>query len=251
VHRARGRGSPIYLSDWIYWFTLLDTDLSRVEAIVQVEGAWLHFARPSQVVQTSDASRVGYTIRAVEEMTLRGESSAVGFLTYEAGAAFGFQVHVSSDLPLAWFAVSTSAVTSRQLVTVVSKRTRIVTSLPESHADAERGRIRGGIQPHQGMHRRRRDLPGELHISPRRNLFGQSAAALRRPRRLSRRAVFGVHPNGRPRDLLRIAGAVLPARRSGADGAPDERHAPRGRTLAEIISAGIDCSPRRRSAPRT
>jgi hypothetical protein len=105
VHRDRGRESPIYLTDWIYWFTLLDTDLCRVEAIVQIEGAWLQFARPSQVVQTCDASRVGYTIRAVEELTLRGASSAVGFLTYEAGAAFGFQIHVSSDLPLAWFAV--------------------------------------------------------------------------------------------------------------------------------------------------
>jgi hypothetical protein len=40
----RHRESPIYLSDWISWFTLLDTDLHRVEAVVQVEGAWLRFA---------------------------------------------------------------------------------------------------------------------------------------------------------------------------------------------------------------
>jgi hypothetical protein len=105
VHWDRGPESRISLPDWISWFTLLDIDLRRVEAIVQVEGAWLRFARPSQIVQTSDASRVGYTIRVVEELARRGESSAVGFLTYEAGAAFGFQVHDSSDLPLAWFAV--------------------------------------------------------------------------------------------------------------------------------------------------
>jgi para-aminobenzoate synthetase / 4-amino-4-deoxychorismate lyase len=105
VHWDRGCESPISLTDWISWFTLLDIDLRRVEAIVQVEGAWLRFERPSQIVQTSDATRVGYTIKAVEKLTRRGESSAVGFLTYEAGAAFGFQVHASSDLPLAWFAV--------------------------------------------------------------------------------------------------------------------------------------------------
>lgn len=87
---------------WIRWFSVLD-----IEALVQaIDGSWIHFTRPSQVVQTADASRVAYTIRAVEEATRTREEWAVGFLTYEAGGAFGLRVRPSSSgLPLVWFAI--------------------------------------------------------------------------------------------------------------------------------------------------
>ena len=88
-----------------YGFTVLDIDSHFVEAVVQaIDGTWLHFERPSRIVQTADASRVGYTISGVEELTSSG-ASAVGFITYEAGAAFGLRVRAARELPLAWFAI--------------------------------------------------------------------------------------------------------------------------------------------------
>jgi para-aminobenzoate synthetase/4-amino-4-deoxychorismate lyase len=105
VHHLRSPETPIYLSHWIREFTLLDIDPHNVEAVVQaIDGSWLHFERPSRIVQTADAARVGYTIRTVEELTVAG-AYAVGFLTYEAGAAFGLRVREPRDLPLAWFAI--------------------------------------------------------------------------------------------------------------------------------------------------
>ena len=88
-----------------YGFTVLDIDPHFVEAVVQaIDGTWLHFERPSRIVQTTDASRVGYTISDVEDLTSTG-ASAVGFLTYEAGGAFGLRVREARELPLAWFAI--------------------------------------------------------------------------------------------------------------------------------------------------
>ena len=49
--------------------------------------------------------RVGYTISTVEQLTRSGSSWAVGFVTFEAGAAYGLCVHDPLDLPLAWFAI--------------------------------------------------------------------------------------------------------------------------------------------------
>jgi para-aminobenzoate synthetase/4-amino-4-deoxychorismate lyase len=83
----------------------LDID-PRVEAVVRsADGSWLQFTHPSRIVQTGDAGRVGYIISTVEELTRTGSSWAVGFVTFEAGAAYGLCVHDPLDLPLAWFAI--------------------------------------------------------------------------------------------------------------------------------------------------
>ena len=84
---------------------VLDTDLRRVEAVVRTDASWLRFVRPSRVVQAADVASVGHTIAAVEQLTSASPVWAVGFVTYEAGAAYGLRVHDPHDLPLAWFAI--------------------------------------------------------------------------------------------------------------------------------------------------
>ena len=48
---------------------------------------------------------MGYTIATVEQLTRAGTAWAVGFVSYEAGAAYGLRVHAARGLPLAWFAI--------------------------------------------------------------------------------------------------------------------------------------------------
>jgi para-aminobenzoate synthetase/4-amino-4-deoxychorismate lyase len=76
-----------------------------VEALVQANGSWLRFVQPTQIVQAADAASVGYTIAMVDQLTSVGPVWAVGFVTYEAGAAYGLRVHPPPDLPLVWFAM--------------------------------------------------------------------------------------------------------------------------------------------------
>jgi para-aminobenzoate synthetase/4-amino-4-deoxychorismate lyase len=76
-----------------------------VEAVVRTEACWLRFVGPSRIVQATDAASVDYTIATVEQLTRAGSAWAVGFVTYEAGAAYGLRVHDPRDVPLVWFAV--------------------------------------------------------------------------------------------------------------------------------------------------
>jgi para-aminobenzoate synthetase / 4-amino-4-deoxychorismate lyase len=52
-----------------------------------------------------NAASVSYTIATVEQLTRAGSAWAVGFVSYEAGAAYGLRVHRPRELPLAWFAI--------------------------------------------------------------------------------------------------------------------------------------------------
>ena len=76
-----------------------------MEAVVRTDTSWLRFVDPSRIVQATDAASVGYTIAAVEQLTRGGAKWAVGFVSYEAGAAYGLRVHAPHDVPLAWFAI--------------------------------------------------------------------------------------------------------------------------------------------------
>jgi para-aminobenzoate synthetase/4-amino-4-deoxychorismate lyase len=76
-----------------------------VEAVVRTDTSWLRFIEPSRIVQATDAASVGYTIATVEQLTSAGSAWAVGFVTYEAAAAYGLRVHAPRNVPLAWFAI--------------------------------------------------------------------------------------------------------------------------------------------------
>ena len=60
---------------------------------------------PALILQADSPDAVRRTLVDVEHLTRDRGLHAVGFLTYEAGAAFGLRVHHPSDgaLPLAWF----------------------------------------------------------------------------------------------------------------------------------------------------
>ena len=99
------------------------TDRSdAVEALVQEDGGWLRFRSPMELVETRSAKTVIPAIARVEELTVTRGCHAVGFVTFEAGAAFGLRVHrPMPGLPLVWFAVFDTAPTR---VAAVSDRGR-------------------------------------------------------------------------------------------------------------------------------
>ena len=76
-------------------------------ARVQIAGdQWLEFRDPVLVLQADTPGAVHRTLVDVEHLTRDRGLHAVGFVTYEAGAAFGLPVSASpGDLPLAWFAL--------------------------------------------------------------------------------------------------------------------------------------------------
>lgn len=76
-------------------------------ARVQTSGDhWLEFRDPVLVLQADSPDAVHRTLVDVEQLTRDRGLHAVGFVTYEAGAAFGLPVSAQSgDLPLAWFAL--------------------------------------------------------------------------------------------------------------------------------------------------
>ncbi len=78
----------------------------RIEAVLQSGDGWLHFREPDRVVGADRPGTVGPALAEVERLTRDSGLHAVGFVTYEAGAAFGLATHPPiDDLPLAWFAL--------------------------------------------------------------------------------------------------------------------------------------------------
>ncbi len=76
-------------------------------ARVQTPGDhWLEFHDPVLVLQADSPDAVQRTLVDVEQLTRDRGLHAVGFVAYEAGAAFGMPVALEKgDLPLAWFAL--------------------------------------------------------------------------------------------------------------------------------------------------
>lgn len=68
--------------------------------------AWLRFEKPAAILAARDVSEVRPILRAVEDATRNGQW-AVGFVCYEAAAAFdpALKTHAPDFLPLAWFAI--------------------------------------------------------------------------------------------------------------------------------------------------
>ena len=81
-----------------------------IEAVLPVGERWLRFTEPVQIVGADRAAGVGPALANVERLTRDQGLHAVGFVAYEAGAAYGLRVHPpAGDLPLAWFALFDSA----------------------------------------------------------------------------------------------------------------------------------------------
>jgi len=76
-----------------------------IEALVQLADAgWLALRDPRQTVQADGVDGVRPALDEVERLTRDFGCHAVGFVTYEAGAAFGLPTRAGdSTLPLVWF----------------------------------------------------------------------------------------------------------------------------------------------------
>lgn len=77
-----------------------------IEGLVRLDEGWLRMTGPVLIVEAHRAADVAAAIREVETLTTSRGWHALGFVTYEAGEAFGLDVmSAPGDLPLAWFAL--------------------------------------------------------------------------------------------------------------------------------------------------
>ncbi len=78
----------------------------RVVARVHLSGdEWLLLEDPVTILETREPQRVPDVLKDIERLTFVHGFHAAGFVTYEAGAAFGLRTrHSELRLPLAWFA---------------------------------------------------------------------------------------------------------------------------------------------------
>jgi len=77
------------------------------EALIQIAGdGWLHFQDPVHVLAALRPDEVTPLLTEVDRRTRASSQHAVGFVCFEAAAAFGFDVRdaEAEGLPLAWFA---------------------------------------------------------------------------------------------------------------------------------------------------
>src|SRR5262245_41669555 len=83
----------------------------QASAIFQLTAdRWLSFNSPVFVLAAATPEDVRPVVADVERRTRDKHLHAVGFLTYEAGAAFGLSVRSSEhQLPLAWFGLFAAA----------------------------------------------------------------------------------------------------------------------------------------------
>jgi len=72
----------------------------------QHDDRWLHLTNPTGIIETDRADDVMSTIAAVEHAARASDCYAVGFVAYEAGAAFDLLTQTPvNGLPLVWFAL--------------------------------------------------------------------------------------------------------------------------------------------------
>ncbi|MDG4594351.1 MAG: aminodeoxychorismate synthase component I [Candidatus Contendobacter sp.] len=73
-------------------------------AVIQAEGRWLRFSAPERVVTAMRPDEVVPALQVIETAVNQRHLHAVGFIAYEAAAAYGLAVHAPlPDLPLLWF----------------------------------------------------------------------------------------------------------------------------------------------------
>lgn len=81
-------------------------------AFIREGGHWLRFAAPIRIVAAMQPDEVVPALQAIEAAVDRHRYFAVGFIAYEAAAAYGLAVHAPlPDLPLLWFGLYENAET--------------------------------------------------------------------------------------------------------------------------------------------
>ena len=79
--------------------------LTPQTALIQVGPVWWQFGLPEIVIAAAAPADVLPALQTIEQAVNQQQLYAIGFLTYEAAAAFHLTVHPSppDDLPLLWF----------------------------------------------------------------------------------------------------------------------------------------------------
>jgi para-aminobenzoate synthetase / 4-amino-4-deoxychorismate lyase len=77
--------------------------LPRVFLRTPWNGPWRHFTEPAEIFTTSRAEDVRGVLAAVDAAVHKTDGCAVGFVAYEAAAAFGLPALEPGRLPLVWF----------------------------------------------------------------------------------------------------------------------------------------------------
>src|SRR5688500_1969758 len=75
-------------------------------AVVQTAEGWLGMSQPSHVGEAWRPDDVARAIARVDALARETHAYAAGFVTYEAGSAFGLAVAAPDERwPLVWFAI--------------------------------------------------------------------------------------------------------------------------------------------------
>ena len=78
------------------------------DVVIQIDRGtrWLRMQQPVRVIDVRNPADLEQALRDVEQLTRKHGYHAAGFITYEAGAAFGMRTcSPDLNLPLAWFAL--------------------------------------------------------------------------------------------------------------------------------------------------
>jgi para-aminobenzoate synthetase/4-amino-4-deoxychorismate lyase len=112
-----------------------------IESVLQQhDGRWLHLTNPTRIIETDRRDDVVSTIAAVEAAARSDDCYAVGYVAYEAGAAFDLVTQSPvNGLPLVWFALfecRTVAVLDRPFANDAIGRYEL--GIPQPSIDRER-----------------------------------------------------------------------------------------------------------------
>jgi para-aminobenzoate synthetase/4-amino-4-deoxychorismate lyase len=117
---------------------------NAIEALIQLDARrWIRLTNPVDVVETRRVEDVVRVLDDVEQLASARGYHAAGFVSYEAGAAFGLSTrHAQLDLPLIWFALF-AADNVRPANPPISSGDCLLGPL---HASLDRSRYRSAIQ---------------------------------------------------------------------------------------------------------
>ena len=178
-------------------------------AVIQRGDRWLRFSQPERVLAAATREDVLPTLRRVVEAVEKEGLHAAGYIAYEAAPGFdrALTVRGPATLPLLWFGLYRSPEVWRQLPAGGAY------TLGDWQPSQQLDGYRQAIAQHQGGHRPRRHLSGQLHHCAACGLARRSVGAVRGPGQRPARRLCGLHRLGTARHLLGLAGAVPGHRR--------------------------------------
>ena len=104
-----------------------------IDIVIHVERGtrWLRLQRPARVIDVRAEANLDHALREIEQLGRTHGYHAAGFITYEAGRAYGMQTcEPEATLPLAWFALFDDASVEEIAEPVASSRYGVAALAP-------------------------------------------------------------------------------------------------------------------------